>query len=499
MEPVEAEVEVSQGLPAVNIVGLADAGVQEARERIRSALVACGIAFPRTRITVNLAPADTRKSGSHFDLPIALALAAHADPRLAEALARTRILAFGELSLDGRLRKSAGLLNVGALADELKASAVFVPAENAQEAVRFSKRAVYASASLEAVLRHIKGEGSLPRVRRKKASDEREETLDFLDVRGQEFAKRGLLIAAAGGHNIRMEGPPGAGKTLLARALPSILPRMSDEETYAVSLVYSALGLLDNRAPVVAARPFRSPHHTATLPALLGGGQPIRPGEISLAHRGVLFLDELPEFERRALEALRQPLEEGVITVSRAEGHARFPAEVILVAAHNPCPCGFANDPERACTCSVRERERYRKKLSGPILDRIDLHIRMPRLTYEKLRGARGPAPQSSRALRAKVEDARERQRTRFARESWETNSAIPHRATARYLALDEESELLLKGAMNQYQLSARAVSRLLKISRTIADLSGSSAILLRHLAEALQYRVPENRSATAG
>ncbi|MFA6512236.1 MAG: YifB family Mg chelatase-like AAA ATPase [Patescibacteria group bacterium] len=490
MEPVDVEVDVAGGLPAVYVVGLPDAGVQEARERIRAALHAAGGVFPRTRVTINLAPADSIKRGPHFDLPIALALAAQTDASIARALEQQCFLAFGELSLDGRLRKTPGLLAAGKLAEQAQTDALIVPAANAQEAVRFSAVPVYAVEYLGEILDFLRGRRTLTAVKKQeRKAKESLPDIDFSDVRGQDLAKRALLVAAAGGHNVRMEGPPGAGKTLLAKAFAGILPHMDDGDVYAVSQIYSALGLLDNDAPIVQQRPFRSPHHTATAAALLGGGRPLKPGELTLAHHGVLFLDEFPEFDRRVLEALRQPLEEGVIVLSRAEGTERFPASFMLIAAHNPCPCGFAGDPERECVCSPNERARYKRKLSGPVLDRIDLHVRLPRLPYEELRGKDTASAVSSMEMREMVHAARLRQAARYAQEPWKTNGAIPHRAATAYLALSDVSEALLKNAMEKHQLSARAVSRILKVSRTIADLADEQHIQPSHLAEALQYR----------
>ena len=484
---VDVEVDLTPGIkPPIIIVGLPDVSVQESRERVQSAIRNTGLEYPRKRVRVNLAPATVRKEGSAYDLPIALGILI-ANRQLPPQCLQDALV-MGELSLDGSVRHIRGVLPMAAVARAQGYKRVYVPAEDAPEAAIFPDLEVIPVSSLADLFQHLVGQVIIdpqPALAVEQVSALVQ--TDFREIKGQEHVKRALEVAAAGAHNLLMIGPPGAGKTLMARALPSILPSMTLEEALDVTRIYSVADALPEGIPLLKSRPFRAPHHTISHAGLVGGGNWPHPGEISLAHRGVLFLDEFPEFGSRTLEVLRQPLEDKIITISRAQGTLTFPANFQLVAAMNPCPCGYYGDPTRACTCAPGIVTKYQRRISGPLMDRIDIHVEVPRVDYEKLSDARLGEP--SAVIRTRVESARQIQRERFANTSLTSNADMHPAQVRQYCSLDESCRGLMRAAMNQLQLSARAYHRILKLARTIADLAGSPHISTIHLAEALQYR----------
>ena len=484
---VEVEVDTGRGLPTFVIVGLPDAAVQESRERVQAAVKNAGFYFPSQRVTVNLAPASIRKEGPAYDLPIAVGVLIAGGQLQPEVVEGTLIV--GELSLDGSVRHVRGVLPMAALARDQKFKRILVPVEDAREAALVPDVEVIPIKTLNELVNHLNGAVKITPtvVAIDEAKDQLDGITDFRDVKGQEHVKRALEVAAAGNHNVIMVGSPGAGKTLLARAMPSVLPSLSVDEALDVTRVYSIADQLPGELPLVRRRPFRAPHHTISHAGLVGGGNWPRPGEISLAHRGVLFLDELPEFGQRALETLRQPLEDKIITIARAQGSLTFPANFQLIAAMNPCPCGWHGDPMRECTCAPAIVSRYQKRISGPLLDRIDVYIEVPRVDHLKLTDAR--LGEDSSVVRTRVERAREVQRRRFAGTPRTTNADMRPAEVRVYCKLDDTGLSLVRSAMAQLQLSARAFHRILKLSRTIADLAESESIQPAHLAEAIQYR----------
>ena len=480
---VSAEVYISNGLPGFDIVGLPDAAVKEARERVRAAVKNSGFRFPQSRVTVNLAPADTRKIGTVYDLPILIGILAASGairhPGQDAAF-------FGELSLTGELRGVQGALPMAIAAAREGLRRLFVPAENAAEAAFAEDVEVFGVKNVRELIAHLSGETALSPAVAPAPALYRVGVPDLSDVKGQENVRRALEIAAAGGHNLLMIGPPGAGKSMLAKRLPGILPDMSREEMLESTEIHSVAGLTSHEQPIVALRPFRSPHHTVSAAGLAGGGSSPKPGEISLAHNGVLFLDELPEFRSDVLEVLRQPLEDGQVTVSRVAGTVTYPSRFMLVCAMNPCKCGWYGHPSGRCRCTESEIHRYHARISGPLLDRIDLITEVPALDFSELR-RRDPA-ESSEAVRGRVNAAREIQRRRFGADS-QYNARMGSRELRSFCALDAEGEALMRAAFDSMMLSARSHDRILRVARTIADLEGSERIESVHLAEAIQYR----------
>ena len=481
---ISCECDLSGGLPAFDIVGLPDAAVRESRERIRSAIKNCGFDFPMRRITVNLAPADTKKEGALYDLPILLAVLAASGQIQADFSDSVFI---GEVALDGTLRPVSGALPCAAAAAENRFPKIFVPFANAPEAALAKGPVVFGVDSIQELIGFFHGERTIYPAEPNENHLEQSYPVDFSEVRGQENAKRAMEVAAAGGHNLLMNGPPGSGKSMLARRLPTILPEMTFQESLQTTMLWSVAGMTDRFHPLVTERPFRAPHHTSTAVSLIGGGRDLHPGEISLAHNGVLFLDEFPEFPRHTIDVLRQPLEDGFVTVSRASGTVTFPCRFMLVAAMNPCRCGWYGHPSGRCRCTQTQVDAYIGRISGPMLDRIDICTHVREVAFQDLNGRSTAEPSS--AIRARVNAAREIQKQRFAGTDVACNAHMPASLIERFCVLSGEEQAMIRRAFDKFGMSARSYHKILKIARTIADLASSESITCRHIAEALQYR----------